>query len=122
MTAQTPSPPSVPPAITAQRRQSRKLDISSDIDTIVELAESTKPGDLIVDMAFHKMSDDDTCSGPVSVPVGMSTPQPSCSTTQEPWPFPQPTPVLPTVTNITPACSLPSTEEELLHSDGISPK
>ena len=27
-------------------------------------------------------SDDDTCSGPVSVPVGMSTPQPSCSTEQ----------------------------------------
>ena len=50
----------------------------------------------------------------------MITPQPSCSTAQEPWSSPQPTPVLPTATDVTPACSLPSTAEDLLCSDGIS--
>ena len=51
----------------------------------------------------------------------MSTPQPSCSTAQEPWPSPQHTPV-PTATDVTQACSLPSTVNDLLRSDGISPR
>ena len=56
-------------------------------------------------------SENDTYCEPVSVPVGMITPQPSCSTAQEPRPSPQPTPVLPSATDVTPACSLPSTAE-----------
>ena len=67
-------------------------------------------------------SDNDTCNEPVSVPVGMSTPQPSCSTAQVPWPSPQHTPVLLTATGVTSACRLPSTAKDLLRSDGISPR
>ena len=54
-------------------------------------------------------SENDTCSGLVSEPVGMSTLQLSYSTAEKPWPSPLPTPVLPTMTDVTPVCRLPST-------------
>ncbi|KAI0215335.1 hypothetical protein LSAT2_032632, partial [Lamellibrachia satsuma] len=49
----TPSPPSAP-AIPTQRRWSRRFDISLHTDITMELADSARPGHLIVDMAFHE--------------------------------------------------------------------